>query len=42
MVSAPESLVHEMPDGYGWGIDFRNENDYPQTIVFEAKGWEKL
>ena len=39
IVTAPASLVHEIDDD--WGIDFRNENDYLQTIVFESKIWEK-
>jgi len=39
IVTEPASLVHGVDDD--WGIDFRNENDCLQTIVFESKIWEK-
>ena len=39
VVTAPASLVHDVNGD--WGIDYRNENDYPQTIVFESRIWEK-
>ena len=37
-VTSPESLVHEVEDG--WGISFWNENQSLQTVVLLSSVWE--